>query len=74
MSNHVRWLGHAAFEITSAQGKRILIDPWITGNPLCPVKVEELAGPDLVLITHDHHDHYGSDLPRLLGGGKGILV
>ncbi|MDI9440869.1 MAG: metal-dependent hydrolase [Firmicutes bacterium] len=74
MSNQVRWLGHAAFEITSAQGKRILIDPWITGNPLCPVKVEELAGPDLVLITHDHHDHYGSDLPRLLGGGKGILV
>lgn len=74
MKNKIKWLGHAAFEITSAQGKRILIDPWITGNPACPVEVTELAQPDIVLITHDHHDHYGADVPALLGQGKGILV
>ena len=66
MANKIRWLGHAAFEITTAQGCRILIDPWLTGNPSCPVKAADVAGADLILITHDHHDHYGSDLPELV--------
>lgn len=74
MNNRIKWLGHAAFEITTSGGKRILIDPWITGNPACPVSVDELVGPDLIVVTHDHHDHYGEDLPVLLGNGKGILV
>ncbi|HHY14502.1 MAG TPA: metal-dependent hydrolase [Firmicutes bacterium] len=74
MKNKIKWLGHAAFEITTSRKKRILIDPWITGNPLCPVQVEEVAAPDLVLVTHDHHDHYGEDLPVLLAAGKGTLV
>lgn len=74
MKNQIRWLGHAAFEITTARGKRILLDPWITGNPICPVEVNELAAPDLVLVTHDHHDHYGQDLPVLLAKGNSILV
>lgn len=66
MANKIRWLGHAAFEIITAKGCRILIDPWLTGNPSCPVKAADLAGADLILITHDHHDHYGSDLPVLI--------
>lgn len=74
MKNNLRWLGHAAFEITTARGTRILIDPWITGNPACPVKVGEMPAPDLILVTHDHHDHYGSDIPALLGKGQGILI
>src|SRR5665213_4429642 len=32
----VRWLGHAAFEVTSSGGTRILIDPFISGNPSTP--------------------------------------
>lgn len=74
MKNQIRWLGHAAFEITTALGKNILVDPWISENPLCPVEIADVAAPDLVLVTHDHHDHYGSDLPALLGKGNGILV
>ncbi|NLS45539.1 MAG: metal-dependent hydrolase [Firmicutes bacterium] len=74
MKNQIRWLGHAAFEITSAKGRKILIDPWISGNPACPLKVEDLATPDLVLITHDHQDHYGIDIPVLLEKGQGILL
>ena len=27
------WLGHATFLLTSPGGKRILFDPWVTGNP-----------------------------------------
>lgn len=59
----IRWLGHAAFEILTSGGKRILIDPWITGNPMCPVTRDEIGGPDLILLTHDHFDHLGEDLP-----------
>lgn len=73
MADKIRWLGHAAFEITTSRGARILIDPWLTGNPSCPVKAADVAGADLILITHDHHDHYGSDLPVLVKANS-ILV
>jgi hypothetical protein len=31
----LRWLGHAAFEFTTRNGKVFLIDPWLT-NPKAP--------------------------------------
>ncbi len=66
----VTWLGHAAFKITSQKGKVILIDPWIEGNPECPIKVEDLDRVDLILVTHDHFDHVGStvDIVKKKGG------
>jgi len=60
MPKTVRWLGHAGFVITSPQGKVIIIDPWIVGNPLCPVKVEDITTAHMVLVTHDHFDHVGN--------------
>lgn len=74
MANKVRFLGHAAFEITTSGEKKILIDPWITGNPLCPLKKEELKDPDLILITHDHADHIGEDVPFLVDGSAAVVV
>jgi L-ascorbate metabolism protein UlaG (beta-lactamase superfamily) len=74
MTNKVRFLGHAAFEIVTSGKKRILIDPWITGNPLCSVKKEELKDPDLILITHDHADHIGEDVPFLVEDSEAIVV
>ncbi|WP_048151364.1 metal-dependent hydrolase [Palaeococcus ferrophilus] len=52
----VRFLGHAAFEI--AGSKKILIDPFLTGNPKAAAKPEELDA-DLILVTHAHGDHIG---------------
>jgi len=63
----VQWLGHAAFKITSASGKVILIDPFITGNPKLSAGQKDLAQlgkVDLILITHAHGDHVG-DGPAL---------
>jgi len=54
----IRWLGHAAFEILS-EGRVILIDPYLTGNPLAPVMASEILKADVVCVTHDHHDHLG---------------
>ncbi len=59
----VRWLGHAAFEITSAGGTRILIDPFISGNPATPDSLKNLDRygtawkPAAILVTHSHSDH-----------------
>ncbi|MDO9584906.1 MAG: metal-dependent hydrolase [Syntrophales bacterium] len=57
MANFIRWLSHAFFRVETSKGKVIIIDPWITGNPLCPVKIEDIDKADLVLVTHDHFDH-----------------
>lgn len=54
----ITWLGHATFLIEN-DGQKILIDPWLSGNPKCPEKYHDLA-PDLVLITHGHNDHIGN--------------
>jgi|CZCB01.1.fsa_nt_gi L-ascorbate metabolism protein UlaG (beta-lactamase superfamily) len=69
----IRWLGHAAFQITTNEGKQIYIDPWLEGNPAYPLKGEELEEADLVLVTHDHFDHLG-DAVRLLQGAKARAV
>ncbi len=63
----VQWFGHAAFKITSVEGKVILIDPFLTKNPKAPDKYKDLKAlgkVDLILVTHAHGDHVG-DGPAL---------
>ncbi|MEM2934108.1 MAG: metal-dependent hydrolase [Halobacteria archaeon] len=55
----ITWLGHAAFELTGK--KRILIDPFISGNPLAPRKIEDIK-PEIIAITHGHGDHLGDTI------------
>ncbi len=52
----ITWLGHAAFLIEGS--KRVLIDPFITGNPNAPVKPSDIK-TDLIVVTHGHGDHLG---------------
>jgi len=49
----IKYLSHACFEISD--GKRILIDPYFTGNSLAPKYEGE---PDIILVTHEHFDHF----------------
>ncbi|HOQ19277.1 MAG TPA: metal-dependent hydrolase [Methanothermobacter thermautotrophicus] len=53
----IQWFGHSAFEITSSD-TRILLDPFISNNPVCSTAVEELE-PDVICVTHGHADHLG---------------
>jgi L-ascorbate metabolism protein UlaG (beta-lactamase superfamily) len=62
MAVEVRWLGHAAFELKIG-GSTVLIDPFLTGNPLAPCTAEELEA-DFILISHGHGDHIG-DAPAI---------
>jgi L-ascorbate metabolism protein UlaG (beta-lactamase superfamily) len=83
----ITWLGHATFRIETPQGKTVLIDPWVAGNPKCPEKEKHLAKVDVMLCTHGHGDHIGDaveiakkhdptvvGMPELCGwlAGKGV--
>jgi len=57
------WLGHATFLFQSPGGKRIVLDPWMTGNPSSPESAKKLGELDLILVTHGHSDHVGDAVP-----------
>jgi L-ascorbate metabolism protein UlaG (beta-lactamase superfamily) len=57
MSTRVRWLGHASLLLES-DGRSILIDPFLTGNPAAAAKPDELPA-DFILVSHGHGDHIG---------------
>jgi len=63
MATTIKWLGHATFLVKSPQGKHILIDPWVQGNPACPESAKALDRIDLMLITHGHSDHFSDAVP-----------
>ncbi|MFA4030006.1 MAG: hypothetical protein GDYSWBUE_001394 [Candidatus Fervidibacterota bacterium] len=68
----VKWLGHACFLITSYNGN-IIIDPFIKGNPQCPISIEQLPRLSAILVTHGHGDHLG-DAIELCEGHDALLI
>ena len=70
----IRFLGHAAFELTDGD-TRILIDPFLTGNPKAAVKADELD-PTHIFLTHGHADHIGDtvDIAKRTGAHVVAIV
>ena len=66
----ITWLGHSGFRI-EIDGQVLLVDPWLTGNPMFPADSRATAttGATHILLTHGHGDHAGdaADLSRSLG-------
>jgi L-ascorbate metabolism protein UlaG (beta-lactamase superfamily) len=67
----IRYLGHSAFLMVGKAGS-VLVDPFLTGNPLAAVKPSQL-NPDVILVTHAHGDHLGDSIEIAERTGATIL-
>jgi L-ascorbate metabolism protein UlaG (beta-lactamase superfamily) len=56
----ITYLSHSCFLLTTSS-HTLLIDPFLTHNPLAQVKPEDIRC-DYVLVTHGHQDHVGDAL------------
>jgi len=65
MSTKLIFFGYAGYKIITPDNKHIVIDPFLTGNPVAPFTPESLGKVDLLLITHNAYDHFG-DAPEIL--------
>lgn len=60
----IKWFGHAAFSVTTPNGRVLLIDPWLN-NPSNPEAKDgkdplgAITKVDYILLTHGHRDHAG---------------
>jgi L-ascorbate metabolism protein UlaG (beta-lactamase superfamily) len=50
--------GHACF-LLEGDGKRVVIDPFLTGNPAAVIGPDALPKVDAILLSHGHGDHLG---------------
>lgn len=54
----ITFWGHAGFHLAEAGKEALVFDPFLTGNPLAPVKPEQVKA-GYVLVSHGHFDHLG---------------
>lgn len=67
MSAKLKFHGHACFSM-AADGHRVIVDPFLEGNPQAVESVDDLE-VDAILVTHAHSDHLGDaiELARRTG-------
>jgi L-ascorbate metabolism protein UlaG (beta-lactamase superfamily) len=68
----IRFLGHACFELSDGQ-HRVLIDPFLTGNPKAAVSADDV-NPTTILVTHGHADHLGDTVPIAKRTGAPVVA
>jgi L-ascorbate metabolism protein UlaG (beta-lactamase superfamily) len=70
----IQFLGHAAFALEH-DGKTVLVDPFLTGNPKAAASAGEVAA-DAIFLTHGHGDHIGDtvDIAKRTGATVVAIV
>src|SRR5439155_3441206 len=68
------WLGHAAFRVDTADGKRIYVDPFLSGNPKCPQGEQTPERVDVIAVTHGHADHVGDTVGLATKHGSPVVA
>jgi L-ascorbate metabolism protein UlaG (beta-lactamase superfamily) len=69
----ITWYGHSTFVITTPGGKRIVTDPFLEHNPVCPPNMKKITAADLILVSHGHSDHT-SDVAAVSRATKAPIV
>jgi L-ascorbate metabolism protein UlaG (beta-lactamase superfamily) len=68
----IRFLGHACFELSDGEN-RVLIDPFLTGNPKAAVSADDV-NPTTILLTHGHADHIGDTVAIAQRSGAPVVA
>ncbi len=68
----IRFLGQSCVELTAGDA-RVLVDPFLTGNPKAAVAAGEVE-PTHILLTHGHGDHYGDTVDIAKRTGAPVLA
>ena len=58
MAFTLTWLGHATFSL-DIDGHKVLLDPFISGNPAASGVDPDSIQADYILVSHGHNDHVG---------------
>jgi L-ascorbate metabolism protein UlaG (beta-lactamase superfamily) len=66
------WYGHATLGL-DVDGYKLLIDPFLTGNPAAPISAEQ-AKADYILVSHGHGDHVGDTVPISRRTGATVIT
>jgi len=69
----ITWYGHATFVVGTPGGKRIVFDPWLTGNPRTPAGAK-IDKADVICVTHGHSDHTGDVLAVARATGAPVVA
>ena len=67
------FFGGMAMLVERSDGFRILLDPYLSGNPATRTKPSELYGVDLILVTHAAFDHFGDTVELMQHSGAKLM-
>ncbi|KAA1039894.1 metal-dependent hydrolase [Macrococcus equipercicus] len=56
-----------------ANGQHVIVDPFITGNPLSDLKADEVEA-DFIVLTHAHGDHLGDTVAIAKRTGATVIA
>jgi len=65
--------GHATVTVTTEDGQRILIDPFLDDNPSSDIRVADVEALDYILCTHGHFDHFADTVPLARSTGATVI-
>src|ERR687889_705336 len=69
----ITYLGHATFRVATPGAEQIIIDPFLTDNPMTPEEHKEVGDLDTILVTHGHFDHFADVIPLAQETGATVI-
>jgi L-ascorbate metabolism protein UlaG (beta-lactamase superfamily) len=72
MSIKITWLGHSAFAL-DINGHPVLLDPFLTGNPLAAAAPDDLAA-EIIFLSLAHGDHLGDTVSIAYRTGAKVVA
>ncbi len=68
----ITFLGHACFLLQKEGKPALILDPFLTDNPLAAAKADDIEA-DYILVSHGHADHLG-DAHSIARRNKATLI